>query len=151
MRKSVIALLTAIFFSSIGIAAHAQTTKPDQKPTAPATTEHSTTPAASKDCEQPDEVEQMIAEAKKRGEIVLGVCVDGCREDADKVIDGFERGRALALPKPAYPPLAKAAHASGTVEVHVLIGFDGKVIAAVAISGHPLLYAASVKAARESE
>ena len=60
--------------------------------------------------------------------------------------------KALELPEPAYPPLASAAQASGEVQVQVqvqvIVDTDGKVIAASAISGHPLLRAASVKAAR---
>jgi TonB family protein len=152
MRQPLIIVLTVIFVSSIGIVAHAQTTKPaEQNSTASTTTEHATTTATNKDGEQPNEVEQMVAEAKKHGEMVLGACIDRCAENANKAIDGFESGHALSLPKPAYPALARAAHASGTVEVKVLIGFDGKVIAAVAVSGHPLLYGASVQAARAAE
>jgi TonB family protein len=59
-------------------------------------------------------------------------------------------GRALKLVIPKYPPLARKAHASGTVFVTVVIDEEGKVIAAKAISGHPLLWAASVQAAKES-
>lgn len=64
---------------------------------------------------------------------------------------GVLNGKAIALPKPAYPPIARAAHASGTVVVQVLIDEDGNVISAHAVSGHPLLQAASVAAAREAK
>lgn len=63
---------------------------------------------------------------------------------------GVLNGRALELPKPAYPDIARAAHASGTVVVQVLIDEEGNVISARAISGHPLLQAAAVAAAREA-
>lgn len=63
---------------------------------------------------------------------------------------GVLNGKAIALPKPAYPPIARAAHASGTVVVQVLIDEEGNVVSAHAISGHPLLQAASVAAAREA-
>ena len=63
---------------------------------------------------------------------------------------GVLNGKALELPKPAYPEIARKAHASGTVAVQVLIDEDGYVIAAHAVSGHPLLQAASVAAAREA-
>lgn len=59
-------------------------------------------------------------------------------------------GRALTLVTPTYPALARKAHASGTVLVKVLIDEEGKVIAANAISGHPLLFAACVEAAKNS-
>ena len=64
---------------------------------------------------------------------------------------GVLNGKAIALPKPAYPPIARAAHASGTVVVQVLIDEDGNVISAHAVSGHPLLQGASVAAAREAK
>ena len=51
---------------------------------------------------------------------------------------------------PAHPPIARAANATGTVEVKVIIDVDGKVIAAASISGHPLLQGASVSAARDA-
>jgi TonB family protein len=57
-------------------------------------------------------------------------------------------GKALVLPKPAYPPAARAVRATGAVSVQVLIDESGKVISAYAVSGHPLLRAASVEAAR---
>ncbi|HAF12636.1 MAG TPA: hypothetical protein DCK93_20230 [Blastocatellia bacterium] len=61
---------------------------------------------------------------------------------------GVLNGRAISLPKPAYPPIAKAAHASGTVVVQVVIDENGAVISAHALSGPPLLQAAAVAAAR---
>jgi len=64
---------------------------------------------------------------------------------------GVLNGRATSLPTPPYPPIAKAAHASGSVTVEVTIDEDGNVVAARAISGHPLLQAASVAAARNAK
>ncbi len=61
---------------------------------------------------------------------------------------GVLNGKAISLPKPAYPPIARQAHASGTVVVQVTIDENGNVISARAISGHPLLLAVSVGAAR---
>src|SRR5678816_1571975 len=53
---------------------------------------------------------------------------------------GVLNGKAISLPKPAYPPIARAAHASGTVVVQVTIDENGNVISARAVSGHPLLH-----------
>jgi protein TonB len=64
---------------------------------------------------------------------------------------GVLNGKALNLPKPAYPPIARAAHASGTVVVQVLIDENGNVVSAHAVSGHPLLQAAAVGAARSAK
>lgn len=56
-------------------------------------------------------------------------------------------GKALSLPRPSYPSIARAAQASGTVQVWVSIDETGKVVSASAVSGHPLLRAAAVQAA----
>jgi protein TonB len=63
---------------------------------------------------------------------------------------GVLNGKAISLPKPAYPQIAKAAHASGTVVVQVLIDENGNVVSARAVSGHPLLQAVAVGAARQA-
>lgn len=60
---------------------------------------------------------------------------------------GVLNGKAISLPKPPYPAIARSARASGTVVVQVTIDESGKVISARAISGHPLLQAAAVQAA----
>jgi protein TonB len=58
--------------------------------------------------------------------------------------------QAISLPKPPYPAIARAVHASGTVTVQILLDETGKVISARAISGHPLLQDAAVKAAYQA-
>lgn len=60
---------------------------------------------------------------------------------------GVLNGKAISLPKPPYPAIARSARAAGTVVVQVTIDESGKVISARAISGHPLLQAAAVQAA----
>lgn len=64
---------------------------------------------------------------------------------------GVMNGKATHLVQPSYPPIARSAHASGTVTVRVLIDESGNVISAQATSGHPLLQAAAVNAARGSK
>ena len=59
-------------------------------------------------------------------------------------------GKAISLPKPPYPPLANIGRVSGAVTVQILLDETGKVISARAISGHPLLQAAAVKAAYQA-
>jgi periplasmic protein TonB len=61
---------------------------------------------------------------------------------------GVLNGKAISLPKPAYPAIARQAHASGTVVVQVTIDENGNVISARPVSGHPLLTAVAVNAAR---
>ena len=55
-----------------------------------------------------------------------------------------------SLPKPAYPPAAGAVRAQGEVVVSTKIDNEGKVVSANALSGHPLLVAASLAAARQA-
>jgi TonB family protein len=62
---------------------------------------------------------------------------------------GVLQGSALKRVQPPYPPIAKAARAQGAVQVQVTISEDGRVIAAEAVSGHPLLKDAALQAARQ--
>lgn len=64
---------------------------------------------------------------------------------------GVLNGKAVHLVTPPYPAIARSAHAAGAVNVQVLIDENGNVIAAHAVSGHPLLQAAAVAAARASK
>src|ERR1043166_863372 len=66
------------------------------------------------------------------------------------VSGGVLNGKAISKPEPAYPPIAKAAKASGTVTVQILVDESGRVVSATAVSGHPLLQAAAVAAARQA-
>jgi len=143
MRKSLVTLLPLLLVWATISPVRAQEPKPsDQK---------STTPATTGDAEHPqNEVEKMMAEAKMHGETIYGTKIDESKQDTAQTADGVDRARILYLPQPAYPPIARAAHATGEVDVRVIIDYDGKVIAAAAVSGHPLLQAASVKAAREA-
>ena len=58
--------------------------------------------------------------------------------------------KAVTLVAPIYPFVARGAHASGQVNVWVLIDETGRVISASAVSGHPLLRAAALQAAKLS-
>ncbi len=64
---------------------------------------------------------------------------------------GVVNGKATSLPQPAYPPIARAAHASGAVNVQVTLDESGRVISAHAVSGHPLLKASAESAARQAK
>jgi len=67
------------------------------------------------------------------------------------VSGGVLNGKATNLVKPDYPAAARAVKASGAVNVQVTIDEDGNVTSAAAVSGHPLLRAAAVQAARASK
>jgi len=58
--------------------------------------------------------------------------------------------KALELPRPVYPMLAKQIRLSGTVNVQVLIDETGRVIQATTISGHPLFVEAAKRAAMQA-
>jgi TonB family protein len=63
---------------------------------------------------------------------------------------GVVNGKATSLPVPVYSAAAKAVNAQGRVSVQVLISENGQVVSASAVSGHPLLRAASEAAARQA-
>ncbi len=67
------------------------------------------------------------------------------------VSGGILNGKAVNLVKPPYPAAARAVRASGAVNVQVMIDEKGDVISATAVSGHPLLRASAVAAARSSK
>ncbi len=60
-------------------------------------------------------------------------------------------GKAVLLVKPDYPSAARAVRAAGTVNIQITINELGYVISSKAISGHPLLRAAAINAAKESK
>ena len=62
---------------------------------------------------------------------------------------GVLNGKAISKPAPAYPPIARAAHAQGTVVVRITVDEQGNVISATPVSGHPLLQQAAANAVRQ--
>jgi protein TonB len=64
------------------------------------------------------------------------------------VSGGVLNGKAINLPAPSYPDMARRAGASGVVEVEVVIDITGKVISAKATSGPALLRQSAEMAAR---
>jgi len=64
---------------------------------------------------------------------------------------GVLNGKAITLPLPEYPAIARQAKAAGSVIVEITIDEDGNVVAARSTSGHPLLQSAAVNAARQAK
>ena len=95
------------------------------------------------------EVDVLLIEMREHNEPVLKTCLENCKE-SELQGGNVTVGEPINKVQPVYPPIARAAHVAGEVVVMVIIDEEGKVIAAQALSGHPLLQAASVKAARES-
>jgi len=62
---------------------------------------------------------------------------------------GVLNGKAVSKPAPAYPAIAKAARASGTVTVQITVDESGRVVSATPVSGHPLLQQAAASAVRQ--
>jgi TonB family protein len=94
------------------------------------------------------------------GSVVRSEKEEGKRERSENPISDNEKknieggvlnGKAVSLPAPTYPAIARAAHAEGDVLVRVTIDEGGNIIEAKAVSGHPLLQAAAVSAAREAK
>src|SRR2546428_4736422 len=55
--------------------------------------------------------------------------------------------KAISLPQPPYPSMARQIRAQGSVNVQILVDEQGKVISAQAVSGHPLLTSTAREAA----
>ena len=71
-------------------------------------------------------------------------------DERENISGGVLNSRALSLPAPAYPAAAKAVRAEGAVSIRVMIDETGNVVSAEAVSGHPLLRAAAVTAAKDA-
>ncbi|HZS44255.1 MAG TPA: TonB family protein [Blastocatellia bacterium] len=67
-----------------------------------------------------------------------------------KVSEGPLLGKAIYIPVPDYPVLAKQVHLEGSVRVELLLDKTGHVVTAKAVSGPPMLCAAAEKAARQA-
>ena len=138
--KNILILLGVFLLLSVSPQTLAQDQTQSSKPATPSTSSETERPKTN--------VDRLLEEAKARGEIVLASCLENC---GDKSEDAqVDAGHVVELVKPAYPALARAAHVSGQVQVQIIIDIDGTVMAAAAVSGHPLLYAASVEAAKKS-
>ena len=55
--------------------------------------------------------------------------------------------KAINLPQPQYPQMAKLTHIQGAVTVQILVDEQGRVVSAQTVSGHPLLLLAAKEAA----
>ena len=71
--------------------------------------------------------------------------------DGRTISGGVLNGKAINKPQPPYPPVAKAARAQGIVVVQVTVDETGSVTSAKAVTGHPLLQAAAVAAAKQAK
>lgn len=95
-----------------------------------------------------EEVESELNAMGAQPELIAAVR-DNFRSDA--VRGGVLTGKATRLVQPPYPAIARSAHVSGQVQVQIVIDENGDVVDAQAISGNPLLYGASLAAARASK
>jgi protein TonB len=59
---------------------------------------------------------------------------------------GVQAAKLLVAPKPAYPPLARAARVQGTVRLRALVATTGEIKNLQLISGPPLLVSAAYNA-----
>jgi protein TonB len=63
---------------------------------------------------------------------------------------GILNSKAIELPAPVYPAEARKVHASGQVQVKVLVDETGRVMTADAIFGPEMLRMAAIDAARKA-
>lgn len=63
--------------------------------------------------------------------------------------EGVQSAMLIHRVEPLYPPFARTAHISGTVELRAIIGRDGRVNSVEVLSGNPLLARAAIEAVRQ--
>jgi protein TonB len=66
-----------------------------------------------------------------------------------KVTRSEAMSAATTKPPPAYPAIAKQLRVEGEVQVQVVIGEEGKVEGATAVSGNPILTKAAVETVKD--
>jgi protein TonB len=101
-------------------------------------------PAAS--AAQPEAAPKPEAEPKPDGEAAKPLV----RGPLKPVSGGILNGKAVSLPQPQYPDMARRVGVAGVVEVEVLIDVSGKIISAKAVKGPAMLQQAAEYAARQA-
>ncbi|MCY7374662.1 MAG: energy transducer TonB [Pyrinomonadaceae bacterium] len=91
------------------------------------------------------------SEPTVENKVYQGQSMSGTDAMPKKISGGVLNGKAVSLPKPAYPAEARATRASGAVSVKVTIDEAGEVVSAEAVSGDVLLREASVEAAKKAK
>lgn len=99
-----------------------------------------------------DEYRRLAEEAQQRTTELSAKnqkeAIEAAKQESGTIIaGGVLNGSVISKPQPPYPSIAKRAKAQGVVIVKILVDEEGKVTSASAVSGHPLLRAASVQAA----
>ncbi|MBD0370535.1 MAG: VWA domain-containing protein [Pyrinomonadaceae bacterium] len=113
--------------------------------TSPTSTAQNAQPSSSTQTSQPTQ-----SQASESPAIVTSTTPVASAPSTKQVSGGVLNGRALSLPKPDYPATARAVGASGLVVIEVTVDETGKVIAARLVSGHPMLKAAAIAAAKQA-
>ncbi len=89
--------------------------------------------------------------AAEKNSSEAGAGDSGRTGDSRTVAGGVLNDKATQMPRPVYPPTARAVRAAGKVVVNIEVAPDGSVVSAKAESGHPLLKAAAEAAARQAK
>lgn len=151
----IVRVVWATFADGTQWGARARPPHPPEPPPPPSSNGSGTGSAAPTQITMPSDSAPLPPRAP-RG--VMGVGVgssegvgSGIGEGGGKGVGGGLRGKALSLPEPSYPPIAKAAGAQGFVSVRITVDGDGNVVRTEVISGHPLLRSAAVAAARAAK
>lgn len=80
-----------------------------------------------------------------------GIDIPDDIDTSNMINGGVLNDKAISLPQPAYPPIAKQVKASGTVVIQVIVDEEGNVMSARPVSGHPLLQAVALAAAHQAK
>jgi protein TonB len=81
--------------------------------------------------------------------VVLGFSIAAAQSGPARISGGVMAGQNLTKVAPVYPAEARAAHVSGAVVLHAIIGKDGTVENLTVISGPEMLRASALDAVRQ--
>jgi TonB family protein len=81
--------------------------------------------------------------------LVPAVLIAQTTESPQRMKEKEVRKNLLDHPKPSYPPIARAAHIQGDVQIAVLIDSGGKVSEENFLSGPPMLQQAALEAVKK--
>ena len=81
--------------------------------------------------------------------LVLAACIPAKAEDPMKVSRAEAMSAATSKPSPPYPIIAKQLKVEGEVQVQIVIGEEGKVEGATAVTGNPILTKAALDTVKD--
>jgi len=91
----------------------------------------------------------MLKSVLKHSLLALIITASHAQTGPARISGGVAAGNLLTKAAPVYPPIARAAHVSGSVVLHAIIGKDGHIENLTVVSGPAMLQASALDAVRQ--